>query len=239
MAKKTKKKASKKKVTDYTDNDRSSKKYPWLSVIALRAMRNGGYYDSEGALHNDEGCIRCTSMVKSTGKRCCNFATVGETTCHIHGGQLARAKAGKQRIYSAFIEDSRMRNIYERAQDSEELTGIREELSLLRTLLAKAISVENMDLKGIKTVAGIVGEIRALVKDCTQTEIRLGQLIDIGKVTIIIGQLAKIIQKYITDEEVLKNIAKEFDNIVWPAASATTPQPDREKPVRALPDPSG
>ncbi len=236
---KKKKKTSKKKLVDYTNQDRKTNKYPWLSVLALRVMRGGGYYDSEGVIHNGEGCIRCTSMVKATGKRCNNFATVGETTCHIHGGQLARAKAGKQRIYSAFIEDARLRTVYERAQEDEELTGIREELSLLRTLLAKAVGDgTDYNLKDIKNVSSIVGEIRQLVKDCTVTEIRLGQLIDIGKVTIIVGQLAKIIQKYVTDPEVLEKIAKEFDNIIWPAASATTPQPSREEPLRALPEAS-
>ncbi len=240
MDKKKRKKAIRKNKVDYTDNDRMTNKYPWLSVIALKTLRAGGYFDSEGVIHDGDGCIRCTNMVKSTGKRCCNFAFIGETTCHIHGGQRALAKAGKARLYSPFIEDARLRNVYERAQEDDELIGIREELSLLRALLAKAVGEgTDLNLKDIKNVAGIVGEVRQLVKDCTSTEIRLGQLIDIGKVTIIVGQLAKIIQKYVTDEEVLKNIAKDFDNILWPAAGASTPQPDREEPVRALPNTSG
>ncbi len=111
-----------------------------------------------------------------------------------------------------------------------------QKLSLLRILLAQAIgNADAFDLGEIKSVASIIGEIRQLVKDCASTEVRLGQLIDIGKVTIIVKNLATIIQKYITDDEVLKKIAEEFDNVIWPAPLATTTQPKREQPVQQIP----
>ncbi len=171
MAKKTKNKVKTKKLA-VRDPERTSRKFPWLSVLELKVVGKGGYFDSEGAIRNSDDCIRCTSMVKSIGKRCKNFATPGEFTCRIHGGQLARAKSGKVRLYSAFIEDARLVNLYERAQENEELTGIREELSLLRILLAQAIgNADDFDLGEIKSVASSIGEIRQLVKDCAYTEI--------------------------------------------------------------------
>ena len=155
MAKKAKKKVKSIR-TNHTTLERPSKKFPWLSVLELRVVGKGGYFDSEGVIRNSDDCIRCTTMVKSTGKRCRNFATPGEFTCRIHGGQLARAKSGKVRLYSAFIEDARLATLYERAQENDELTGIREELSLLRTLLAQAIgNSEDFDLKEIKSVANV------------------------------------------------------------------------------------
>ncbi|MBW8002608.1 MAG: hypothetical protein FVQ80_11405 [Planctomycetes bacterium] len=211
----------------------------WLNDDEKKAISAGGYYDSEGVLHNEDGCPRCTSMVGSTGLRCKNFAIPGELTCHIHGGTLQRIKSGKTRIYSPFIQDKKMKSIYKKCLqgDNVEMVGIQEELALLRTLLAQIVrkNTKFLDTSSLKNIATVVGEIRQLTDSCTKAEIKLGQLIDIGKVTIIVGHLARIVSKYVTDQEDLKKIAKEFDNIIWPSPLGTTPQPDQEKPVRRLP----
>jgi len=209
---------------------------PWLNLRELTVLTEGGYFDTEGVLHNADGCIRCTSMVKSTGKRCRNFAIPGELTCRCHGGALARAKAGKNRIYSGLIQSPEMANVYERTLNDKEVAGVREELGLLRTLLVKVLQ-DNPDLgtKELKEVSSVMGEVRQLVTDCNKAEIRLGQLVDIGKVTLIINALAKIVAKYIKDEGTLKKIGEEFSKIPWPATLASTPQPDEEEPVRAVP----
>ncbi len=241
VKKKVKKKIKrkrKKKTTALVKRDNS-----WLNEYEVGAISAGGYFDSEGVLHNEDGCPRCTSMVGSTGLRCKNFAIPGELTCHIHGGTLQRAKAGKLRIYSPFIQDPKMRAIYKKCMtgDNVEMVGIQEELALLRTLLAQIVkkNIKFLDTSSLKNIATVVGEIRQLTDSCTKAEIKLGQLIDIGKVTIIVGHLARIVSKYVTNQEDLKKIAKEFDNIIWPAPLATTPQPDEEKPVRGLPGGTG
>ena len=211
-------------------------RYPWLTIGEVKTLASGGYYDSEGVLHNAEGCIRCTSVVKATSKRCRNFAIPGELYCHCHGGVKARAAAGKSRLYSAFIQDPRIESVYTNCIENIEKQGIVEELGLLRSLLGKCISKSNdLDIKSLKDVASVIGEIRQLVNDCTKAEIQLGQLIDIGKVTLIINNLAKIVSKYIPDQEVLDKIAKEFSAIPWPATLASTPQPVEEEPVPRVP----
>jgi hypothetical protein len=219
--------------------DEPHDKFQWLSNYEFAVLARGGYYDDEGILHNEEGSIRCTSIIKATGKRCKNFAIPGELDCHIHGGTLARAKAGKQRIYSAFISDPTLATIYENSVNDEnkEVAGLREELGLLRTLLAGAISVsEKFEPKELKDIAGVIGEIRQLVDGCTKAEIRLGQLVDIGKVVIMMQQAANIIAKYVTDKEVLRAIAIDFDNITVPSAIATTPQLEPVGQVRKVPE---
>jgi len=212
-------------------------KFPWLSNYEFNTLARGGFYDAEGVLHDENGCIRCTSVLSTTGKRCKNFAVPGELDCHIHGGTRARAAQGKQRIYSAFISDPTLARIYENSvnESDKEVAGIREELGLLRTLLAGCISMqEKMDPKELKEVSGVIGEIRQLVDSCTKTEIRLGQLIDIGKVTLMMQAAANIIAKYITDKEVLNAIATEFDNIVVPCNLATTPQRELVRQIRKV-----
>jgi hypothetical protein len=225
------------KVQENTGEPLSSE-YPWLTSDELRYVMLGGYFDSEGVLHDAEGGIRCTSMVKSTGKRCKNFTVPGDTCCRVHGGQLARAKAGKERLYSNFIADGRINQLYKNLAENQEneVLGIREELGLLRALLAKAIDTCHCaDSKEVKTIAGIIGEIRKLVSDCTDTKIRLGQLIDIGKVTIVIKQLASIIERYVSDKNILERIAHDFDAVTWPSNVASTPQPPEREHTRALP----
>ena len=207
-------------------------KYPWLTIPQLRILRDGGSFDTEGMLHNADGCVRCTSMVKASGKRCKNFAILGSTFCHIHGGTRALAKAGRERLYSSFIESAKIKDMYESQPDDDTLPGIREELGLLRALLAQAVSkAEDFNVKELKDVAKIVGEIRNLVNDCTKAEIHLGQLIDIGKVVLVVKALAEIVQRYIKDEEVLKKIATDFDKVLWPAPLASTPRPNRTRPT--------
>jgi len=232
--------SKKKKAT--TDLTRPSKKSPWLSLAEKKMINDGGYFDTEGVLHNSEGLIRCTAMIKASGYRCKNFAVPGESICRCHGGLLAKTTTRKRRMYSVFLKDPRLSVMHESILEDKEVAGVTEELALLRTLLAYVIEQlndgEGPGLRDLKNIASITGEIRQLVSDCTSSQIKLGQLIDIGKVAIIIKQLAEIVQKYITDKEVLLKIAEEFDNVVWPATSASSPQPERRKPVGALPRPS-
>jgi hypothetical protein len=107
---------------------------------------------------------------------------------------------------------------------------------LLRVLLANILEKTggSLNVKATKEIASVIGEIRALVKDCTSTEIKMGQLIDIGKVTIIVQALANIVAKYIKDPETIEKIATEFDNVLWPAPLASTPQAAREAPSREV-----
>ncbi len=232
--KKTKRKTRKKTALAKLDVD---KDYRWLSKGQKATLLDGGYFDAEGVLHNGDGCIRCTSVVSATGKRCKNFAVPGELYCRCHGGVLARSKAQKgSAIYSAFIQDKKISQVYESIMADDELRGMKEELAMLRALLAKVVGDEAKGItsKGLKDVSSVVGEIRQLINDCTKTEIRLGQLIDIGKITLIVKQLAAIITKYIKDEEIIRKIAVEFDDVIWPSSGATTPQPERERPVRGV-----
>lgn len=228
------KKKIKKKKIDILNKERKSKKHNWLSVREVGVIGKGGYFDSEGVLHNELGNPQCTGVVGSTGKRCKNFAIAGELFCHIHGGTIARAKTGKMRIYSPFIEDASMKKLYEGILENKEIQGIQDELSLLRTLLASLVSDGIEDVTELRSVASTVAEIRKLVDSCTSTEVRLGQLIDIGKVTIIVKALANIIAKHVTDKEIIERIAHEFDQVIWPAPLASSPQPQRETPSREV-----
>jgi hypothetical protein len=166
-------------------------------------------------------------MVSSTGVRCKNFAVPGELYCNIHGGTLARAKRGTSSLYSAFIEDSTLHAIFENScnSDNKEVQGIREELALLRMLLAKLIRDDDISTtKEVKAIASIIGEIRQLTDSCTKADVRLGQLIDIAKIVGIMQQAAQIIMKYVKDPEIIEAIAAEFDNILIETSGTTTPQ---------------
>lgn len=227
------KKKPKKKI-DLMDKDRKSKRVKWMTVREVEVFAKGGYFDSEGVLHNENGCPRCTSVVASTGKRCKNFAVPGELHCQIHGGVYARAKGGKQRLYSAFIEDAGLKNLYNNVVDNPEIQGIREELGLLRVLLANIVKDGIDDAKELKSISSTIGEIRKLVDSCVTGELRLGQLIDIDKVVTVVKKLAEIVKKHVKDEEIIKKIAYEFDRVVWPAPLASTPQPARRTPSREI-----
>lgn len=213
--------------------------FSWLTDDEFKVVQKGGYFDALGVLHNREGCIRCTQMVKETGIRCKNFAVRGSNNCIIHGGILARAKAGKEQLYSVFLKDKKMKNVYDTlaSQSSDEISGYQQELSLLRTLLGNYL-VHFSDvpsIEAIKEVAAISREIRALLSECTKAEIKMGQLIDIGKVTIIVKSLANIVSRYVKDPEILKQIAQDFDSVRWPDALSTTPQSVEEPTVRQIP----
>jgi hypothetical protein len=213
-----------------------NRKYPWLKIAEVEVLSSGGYFDSEGVLHNSEDCPRCTGTIGSTGKRCRNFSVQGSTVCRIHGGLLVAAEGKKMRLYSAFIQDPTLAKVYENAMDSQEIAGINEELSLLRTLLADLIKKTTViGVKEVKDIASVIGEIRQLVNDTTKTQIKLGQLIDVGKITVIVHALAKIIAKHEKDEEIIQKISHDFDELIWPAPFASAPQPERENALSRLP----
>ena len=208
---------------------KSKDRYSWLDNYERKTLLTGGYFDSEGALHDSGGCVRCTSMVKSIGSRCKNFAIPGEVHCHIHGGTKARAVAGKRRIYSAFIQDKRLKQVMEKIEGSEEFKGLAEELSLLRGLLAVQVEkrAKSFEMDDIKEVARIITEIRNLVESCMKMEVNLGKLVSIEQIKTIVDTLVKILRENIRDVNLLNRIAHEFDNrILWPAAFASTPQPE-------------
>jgi len=213
-----------------------SRKYPWLKISDVEVLSSGGYFDSEGVLHNSDDCPRCTGTIGSTGKRCRNFAIPGSTLCRVHGGALVAAEGKKMKLYSAFIQNPTLASVYEKSLDNNEIIGINEELSLLRTLLADLIQKTTvLGVKEVKDIASVVGEIRQLVNDATKTQIKLGQLIDIGRITVIVHALAKIIATHVKDEELIKKIAYDFDNLIWPAPLASSPQPEREDALSRIP----
>lgn len=225
---------------DFTNLERKSKQAAWLTIRELRTLKKGGYYDSEGVLHNAEGRCQCTGVVRSTGQRCKNFAVPGELACHSCGGVRARKACGKSRIYSAFIQDPKISAVYEsQARPDAEIAGITEELALLRGLLGTVIEERNFDTEEIKDIATVIKEIRQCVSECTKAEIKLGQLIDIGKVMLIFRKLGQIVAKYVDSAEILEKIEQEFSNIPWPAALGSVPQPTEAEPLAALPASSG
>lgn len=202
----------------------------------MEVLSSGGYFDSEGVLHNSEGCPRCTCTIGSTGKRCRNFAVPGAMSCRIHGGALIASEGKKMKLYSAFIENPTLAKVYENSLDDKEVAGITEELALLRVLLAQLIQkTTDPEIKDVKDIASVIGEIRQLVNDTTRTQIKLGQLIDVGKITIIVHALAKIIAAHVKDDEIIQKISNDFDELVWPAPLASSPQPERENAISRIP----
>jgi hypothetical protein len=231
-------KAKKKKTG--TKAEDANYKYPWLTNKQVKVMGMGGYFDEEGALHNEDGCIRCTSIIRSTQKRCKNFAVPGELYCNCHGGVSGRKALGKERMYSAMIQDPTLKAIYDHGQQDDTIRGVREELGLLRALLGKVIlQSTDMSIKELKGLSGVIGEIRQLVDGCTKAEIKMGQLIELSKIGEIVQKLAEIVHKYVEDESVLLAIANEFDQLIIPATFASTPQPEARTPVRKVPRISG
>ena len=94
---------------------------------------------------------------------------------------------------------------------------------------------EFIDIKSLKGIAGVIGEIRQLVDNCTKAEIKMGQLIELSKIGIIVKQLAEIVHKHVKDERILELIADEFDRVIIPATFASTPQPENTTPIRKVP----
>jgi hypothetical protein len=204
------------------------KRPQWLEPVEAVALGRGGHFDAEGVLHDASGNTRCTGVVRSTGQQCKNFSVDGELFCKFHGGVSCRKIAAKERIYSEVIEDPTMKNVYESTQAEGEVNSVKEELGLLRALLAKYVEDFHVNETGdLKNISAVIGEIRQLVGDCTKIEVRLGQLIEVGSIVHVVKQLAAIIGKYIKDADTLESIAHEFDAVIWPAPLASTPQPRR------------
>jgi hypothetical protein len=143
-------------------------------------------------------------------------------------------------LYSAFIQDPTLKTIYENGKDDDQIRGLKEELGLLRALVGKVLAeTTTFDVKTVKALSGVIGEIRQLVDGCTKAEIKMGQLIELSKIGIIVKNLAEIVHKYVDDPKTLELIADEFDQLIIPATFASTPQPESRQPVRRVPAISG
>lgn len=203
-------------------------------------LQRGGYFDTEGCLHNNEGNVRCTAIVHSTSKRCKNFSAEGQTICKFHGGaNLAKRNAKGASIYSCFLQDNTLAEVYRRSMETDQNQTIRNELGLMRGLLAtcvKTLAEDEITPKLMKDISMTIGEIRMLMDACMKQEIRMGNLIDVAQVAVVVKQIIDVLTKHIKDKDLLEDIANEFDRINWPGSFATTPQPSRQKPFREVQD---
>jgi len=240
IKKSTKSKKSKfRRRNELSRSDQKSTTTNWLTIKELSTLTQGGYFDEDGVLRTKEGCIQCNAVIKATGRRCKNFSVLGFNYCIWHGGGKFRADNIKNIIYSPFLKNTTLKEAYERAMMSDSTTGIQEELALLRGLLAQTVSIWSsakvLDTKQLKEVASVIGEIRHLVNSCVSAEVKMGQLIDIGKMTLVIKQLCVILEKYITNPEILERIADEFDDISWPGTIFPSEKNGEKKSFRKIP----
>lgn len=84
---------------------------------------------------------RCNATSKTTGEQCRQYAIIGSTKCHYHGGKTPRAigspqfKTGR---YSKYLP-ARLADRYHEASQDPELLALRDDIALLDSRLSELI----------------------------------------------------------------------------------------------------
>jgi hypothetical protein len=82
--------------------------------------------------------MKCNAKAKSTGKQCTRDAMLGSTKCYVHGGATPKGIASPQfktGRYSKHLPSSLL-DIYNQATDDPDLLSVRQDITLLDTLIA-------------------------------------------------------------------------------------------------------
>ena len=144
---------------------------------------------------------------------CYNKAVEGSQYCLAHGGYQ-----GAKRIEKANMKNYKLAKFHERADElseSESITSLRDEVGLLRMLIEEKINrcTDKNDLLLISgPLSDLIMKSEKLVTAMYRLEEKMGQHIDKTKLVNLAQIMIEIINKYITNPEVLDAIGEDFYN---------------------------
>jgi hypothetical protein len=104
--------------------------------------------------------------VQCKKKNCKQSACFGQSVCSLHGGTTG---------YYQFLDEGKVREVYDQFLNDPNVFGLRQELALQKTMLASVLSrIEGGELKDISP--NMVGSIMAITERITVTVERIAKI---------------------------------------------------------------
>lgn len=131
---------------------------------------------------------QCTAKSKRSGERCKNYASVGKTVCHIHGGKSLSGPASPQfrtGRYSKFLP-ARLADRYQEARTDAELLSLREEVALLDARMTDLLAQVN---------TGEAGEHWEKLSDLYQYILRAGRAKDTDGLNVGLTRMGTVLRE--------------------------------------------
>jgi len=153
---------------------------------------------------------RCEGTSQQTGQ-CPYLKIVGSNYCPRHGGLLIEAKKRKDNLRNYRLDKWKKR-VGEFA-DSDGIKSLREEIGILRVIMEEMLNrcEDATDLLLYSTrMADLVMKIERLVMSCDKMENKMGQLLSKESVLQLATEFVEIINKHVTDMNVIDVISMEM-----------------------------
>jgi len=126
-------------------------------------------------------------------------------------------KSGK---YAKHFKSRPLRDVYETYREDPEVKDLRDEVGVLRTFVAAALekisdeeSLASLSSTKMAVVMSMISEVKATVAELAKLEQKINVVLSVQDVNMLIAQIADIIGKYVTDDQVLAAIAEELEGL--------------------------
>ena len=137
---------------------------------------------------------------------------------------------------------------YQRMKRSPEYRSLRDELAMVRAMMAQYLSIlatydRNDNRFAFKVAAHMRGTldyvetIRRLVESISDLEMDFGANVNVEQVTLVLNKVVEVVEAKIQDPMILDAIAADLDKLSWPSGGTVNIEP--LKPAGFMPKPAG
>lgn len=177
------------------------------------------------------GNVRCTFIRTAKGygdrigTRCCQWAMHGFERCAVHGAK------GRRHPLRYRFETKTAAEIYEAHRADPDYLSLREEISLIRTVvqlfLVKIDRQGKLDGQASGEIAAFVTQlakdISSVVEACSRIEKGLAFSISVEGMEAFLDDLLVHLREEVKDPKIIKRLADKFANADYPIGKKTRP----------------
>jgi hypothetical protein len=164
-------------------------------------------YETKWERVDEDSPLRCQYISPNVGQ-CRNKQVEGSKFCPAHGGNKAFQAAEKRRLINYRLTKYKER--IGSSLDSDQLLSLKEEVAILRMLIEEKLnkcesSTDLILMAG--PLSDLIVKVEKLVSSCSRLDLRLGNLLDKGRVLQFAQTLIQIVSDEIDDEKILEKIS--------------------------------
>ncbi len=154
----------------------------------------------------------------------CTFKAIkGSKFCNMHGGAIVANREEAAAMRNLQLTQFRTRMV--QLGNSPQLMSLRDEIGILRLTLETVINscTGPADLIiNVPQISVLVGNIERTVKSCHTIEEKTGHLLSRDQLTQFAAKVVDIILRYITDDDIRREVAAEVEVAVREVANGPT-----------------
>lgn len=159
---------------------------------------------------DEDSLDRCQYVISNIGQ-CSLKAVKNSQYCPAHGGNKAFQAKEKAELRNYRLNKFKQR--IGELSSSDAILSLKEEIGIIRLLIEEKINQCDSTAELI-LISGPLSDLAMkadkLVTSCNRLDMRLGNLLDKGRVLQLAQTIVQIISHYVTDDEILEKISSQI-----------------------------